>query len=175
MLEQITEAVVLRTLAYGESDKIVTFATRDFGRLSGIAKGAKRSRRRFPNALETFCHIRLYFRPSRTGGLALVLRCDLIDSHSGIAMDLKALALASFFAEIVDSTLQEGQEAIRVFSLLEWALRWLESRGSSLEILPYFELQWLGATGLQPELRFCLRSFLGSSRGDRLPCLLFRA
>ena len=49
-----TEAIVLRCLDYGESDRIVTFYTRDYGKLRGIAKGARRSRKRFANALELF-------------------------------------------------------------------------------------------------------------------------
>ena len=152
MNEQSTEAVVLRSYEYSESDKLVRFATRDFGKVSGIAKGAKRSRRRFPNSLETFSHIRLQFRSQRKGGLALILGCDLIEPHARISTDLTALALASFFTEIVDLTLREGQETRRVFSLLDWALRWLDVKGSSLQILPFFVLHWLKASGLEPEL-----------------------
>ena len=157
MKEQSTEAVVLRSYEYNESDKLVRFATRDFGKVSGIAKGAKRSRRRFPNALETFSHIRLLFRSNRKGGLALILGCDLIESRARIGTDLSALALASFFAEIVDLTLHEGQETKRVFSLLDWALRWLNLKGPSLQILPFFVLHWLKASGLEPELHHCLK------------------
>ena len=47
-------AIVLRSFDYGESDRIITFYTDDFGKLTGIAKGARRSKRRFPNALELF-------------------------------------------------------------------------------------------------------------------------
>jgi DNA repair protein RecO (recombination protein O) len=49
-----TEAIVLRAIDYGESDRIVTFCTADFGKIRGIAKGARRSRKRFANALEPF-------------------------------------------------------------------------------------------------------------------------
>ena len=60
-----TAAFVLRVLDYGESDRIVTFYTEDFGKLKGIAKGAKRSRRRFANALEPFSCLEILF--SRRG------------------------------------------------------------------------------------------------------------
>ena len=49
-----TEAIVLRLLDYGESDRIVTFCTNGYGKVRGIAKGARRSRKRFANALEPF-------------------------------------------------------------------------------------------------------------------------
>jgi DNA repair protein RecO (recombination protein O) len=54
-----THAIVIRVSNYGESDKIVTFFTRDFGKIKGIAKGARRSRKRFQNALDLFSHLRL--------------------------------------------------------------------------------------------------------------------
>jgi DNA repair protein RecO (recombination protein O) len=49
-----TEAIVLRRFDYGESDWIVTFYTSDFGKIRGIAKGARRSQKRFANTLELF-------------------------------------------------------------------------------------------------------------------------
>ena len=52
MVEERTPALVLRGRTHGESDKIVTFLTRDWGKVTGIAKGAKRSQRRFVNVLE---------------------------------------------------------------------------------------------------------------------------
>ena len=65
MREERTPAIVLRSRAHGESDKIVTFLTRDWGKVTGIAKGAKRSRHRFVNVLEAFTQVQLRFRPGR--------------------------------------------------------------------------------------------------------------
>ena len=56
-----TDAIVVRSLNYGESDRIITFFTRDFGKIKGIAKGARRSKKRFQNALGLFSHLRLIF------------------------------------------------------------------------------------------------------------------
>ena len=67
---QQTEAIVLRLLDYGESDRIVTFSTADFGKIRGIAKGARRSRKRFTNALEPFCHSRMIFSRKNPDSLA---------------------------------------------------------------------------------------------------------
>ena len=58
---QTTAAIVLRHRPYGESDKIVSFLTEDFGKLTGIAKGAMRSRQRFVNSLEPFSLVNLRF------------------------------------------------------------------------------------------------------------------
>src|SRR5215475_8389966 len=96
MREELTTAIVLRTRTYGESDKIVTFLTRDWGKVTGIAKGAKRSRRRFVNVLEPFTHVQLRFRPSRANDLAFILGCDLIRSFRAPGRDLQRYALASY-------------------------------------------------------------------------------
>ena len=64
-----THAIVIRSLNYGESDKIITFFTRDYGKLKAIAKGARRSRKRFQNALGLFSHIRLNFFDKEGMGL----------------------------------------------------------------------------------------------------------
>ena len=56
-----SEAIVLRSIDYGESDRIVTFYTADFGKVKGIAKGAKRSSKRFANTLESFSRLQLLF------------------------------------------------------------------------------------------------------------------
>jgi DNA repair protein RecO (recombination protein O) len=66
MLEERTPAIVLRGRPHGESDKIVTFLTKDWGKVTGIAKGAKRSQRRFVNVLEPFTHVQLRFRSSHS-------------------------------------------------------------------------------------------------------------
>ncbi|HYT53423.1 MAG TPA: DNA repair protein RecO, partial [Verrucomicrobiae bacterium] len=58
----VTPAIVLRSRPFGESDKIVSFLTENYGKLTGIAKGALRSRKRFVNSLEPFALINLCFQ-----------------------------------------------------------------------------------------------------------------
>ena len=72
-----TPAVVLRTREYGESDKIVTVLSRAAGKFSGIAKGAKRSQRRFPGTLEIFSHVTLDYKRRPHSELAFLDRAPL--------------------------------------------------------------------------------------------------
>ena len=67
-----THAIVTHSFNYGESDKIVTFFTKDFGKVKGIAKGARRSKKRFQNALDLFSHLRLIFFDREGMGLVRV-------------------------------------------------------------------------------------------------------
>src|SRR5438128_8385232 len=75
---QRSEAIILRTRAYGESDKIVTFLTADAGKLTGMAKGAKNSRRRFANCLDPFTRVRVHFRIRPGASMAFMDSCDLL-------------------------------------------------------------------------------------------------
>ncbi|MGH7965972.1 MAG: DNA repair protein RecO [Candidatus Binatia bacterium] len=156
MHEERTVAIVLRSRPHGESDKIVTFLTRDWGKVSGIAKGAKRSRRRFVNVLESFTHVQLRFRPGRTEELAFIFGCDLIRSFRSPSRDLHRFALASYIVELIDVMIagrEAGQEA---YTLLLQSLTVLEEHVMlSPLFLPAFELLLLAHAGYEPHLATC--------------------
>jgi len=67
-----TSAIVIHSLDYGESDRIVTFYSSDFGKIKGIAKGARRSKIRFSNALEPRRYCNIIFSKKGRGTLALI-------------------------------------------------------------------------------------------------------
>jgi DNA repair protein RecO (recombination protein O) len=151
MLEERTPAIVLRGRPHGESDKIVTFLTKDWGKVTGIAKGAKRSQRRFVNVLEPFTHVQLRFRPSRphhADELAFIFGCDLRQSFRGPSRDLQRFALASYCSELID-VMVTGQEAgEEIYALLLDSLQGLETTDPiSPAFLPTFELLLLTHTG----------------------------
>jgi DNA repair protein RecO (recombination protein O) len=169
MLEERTPAIVLRGRAHGESDKIVTFLTRDWGKVTGIAKGAKRSRRRFVNVLEPFTHVQLRFRPSRADELAFIFGCDLLQSFRSPSRDLQRFALASYVVELID-VMVTGREADQeTYRLLLDSLMGLEGQEevSSL-FLPAFELLLLTYVGYAPHLTGCQQCSL-SLNGEETP------
>ena len=175
MREERTAAIVLRTRVHGESDKIVTFLTQDWGKITGIAKGAKRSRRRFVNVLEPFTHIRLRFRPSRADDLAFILGCELLQAFRRPSQDLQRFALASYMVELAD-VMVAGQEAGQeIYALLLHALASLEALSPLPALfLPAFELRLLVELGYAPNLRTC--HVCGTSvfpRAPDEPALLF--
>lgn len=156
MHEERTPAVVLRTRPHGESDKIVTFLTRDWGKVTGIAKGAKRSRRRFVNVLEPFTHVWLRFRPSRADELAFILGCELIQAFRRPSQDLRRFALASYLAELSDVMVAGREAGHEVYTLLVGSLSTLETR-SEIPVLfqSAFELRLLAEVGYAPNLADC--------------------
>ena len=156
MLEERTPALVLRSRPHGESDKIVTFLTKDWGKVTGIAKGAKRSQRRFVNVLESFTHVQLRFRPSRIDELAFIFGCDLLQSFRGPSRDLQCFAVASYICELIDVMVTGREAGHETYALLLKSLQTLEGGASVSPIfLPMFELLLLTHTGYAPHLTDC--------------------
>lgn len=150
-------AIVLRSWAYGESDKIVSFLTRDFGKIRGIAKGAKRSRKRFLNVLEPFTLVQLRFQERPHSALAFVHSCDWVYVFREIARDLAKIAHASYLVEITDELTRDGDDSLSLFEHLRSGLRFLEGNAPAPEFLTAFELTLLRLAGFQPILDQCQR------------------
>jgi len=122
----VSEAIILRTRPYGESDKIVTFLSLDAGKLTGIAKGAKNSRRRFANCLEPFTRVRAYFRTRPGASLVFLESCDLVRVPAPLADPVK-LAYGGYLVELVDQLTEEAHPVGDIYHLLAEGLTTLES------------------------------------------------
>jgi DNA repair protein RecO (recombination protein O) len=156
MREERSPAIVLRTRAHAESDKIVTCLSRDWGKISAIAKGAKRSRRRFVNVLEPFSHIQLRFRPSRSEDLMFLLGAELIQAFRRPSVDLERFALASYIVELAD-VMTAGREAGQdMYQLVLSGLSTLEAQPRLSPLFaPLFALQILHHVGYAPDFTTC--------------------
>jgi DNA repair protein RecO (recombination protein O) len=152
-----TSAIVIKTLDYGESDRIITLLTTDFGKIKGIAKGAKRSRRRFSNALELFTLSKVIFFDKRETGLVRIEGCDIVDTFSAIRDDIRKIAFGSYFAELVDEMTAEREGNPDLFNTLKVFLSLLSDGEAETQILRVFEIRLLSLLGYQPELNSCLR------------------
>jgi DNA repair protein RecO (recombination protein O) len=151
-----TDAIVLRTIDYGESDRIVTFCTADFGKIRGIAKGARRSRKRFANAIEPFCFSRILFSRRSPDGLALIEGCDVLSHFPGIRSDLEKTLAASCLIDLTDQFTPEDKKNAASFCLLLDFLRLLEGTAWSEALLRFFEIRLLRISGYDPVLDRCI-------------------
>jgi DNA repair protein RecO (recombination protein O) len=154
--EESTAAIVLRARDYSESDRIVTLLTREFGKLSGIAKGAKASRRRFERKLEPFSHVNLFFRRRPHGQLVFITRAEPGDcAPPAIENDLAKIALGSYMLELADALTSEEAEAADAYGVLFRALDTLGGSAATLAIRQSFELNLLRAAGFGLEFARC--------------------
>ena len=152
-----TPAVILHTTPYSESDLIVTLYTLDFGKVKGIAKGAKRSRKRFGNRLEIGSHVSVTYFEKESAGLVRLSNCELIRTFSGLREDIHKLAWASYFIELVSEMTAEKIENKPLFRLLVAFLSLVDKGILREEIQRVFEIRFLSHLGYRPQLDHCTR------------------
>jgi len=163
-----TEAFVLRSQPLGESDRVVTFLTRAEGKIRGVAKGARRSRRRFGSNLELLSRVRLGYFEREGADLARIESAELLESFYKLQEDPERGAVLACLAEISDAFAREQQEDEAFFRLLLAVLRAVRD-GLGLEWAGrYFELWTLRLHGVLPALTLCARCGAGLlERGGR--------
>jgi len=115
-----TEGVILKRIDFGEADQILTVLTRDFGKISILAKGARRIKSRFSGRLELFYHVNVVFFQGRT--LHHLNEVEVISNPSLDLLDLKARSVLFYMVEATNKLLPEGHEATSSFDLLVDAL-----------------------------------------------------
>ena len=151
-----TTGFVLRTLSYSESDLIVTFYSYDFGKLKGIAKGAKRSKKRFANVFEPFSLTNIIFTRKSRDMLAFIESCDIIDHYHNIRQDMEKTLMASYFIDLTDHFSPEGKKNEKVFQLLQDFLLMLGREKASDATVRFFEMRLLKLAGFEPALDQCI-------------------
>lgn len=163
------EAILLRAVDYGESDRIVHLLTGAGGRLTAIAKAARRSHRRFPGTLDVFNHLRIEGRQKPRASMAFLEKATLVDPYLGLRREPARYALASFLVEMLDRLAPEGlvgEDAERLFEYAVGSLRLVEGAAPSPSLRVLLELRGLDALGLRPELGRCVRC--GRVAGDEI-------
>lgn len=151
-----TTAIILNSLDYGESDRILSLYTGEFGKLKGIAKGARRSKKRFPNALEPFSLLHVIFSKRERDTLVLIENCDVINHHSGIRENLDKTLVSSYLLELTDKFTQEGKKDMALFQLLKNFLHMIDTGIYSEELIRFFEIRLLKLSGYEPVFDRCM-------------------
>jgi DNA repair protein RecO (recombination protein O) len=169
-----TEAVVLRSIRYGEADRIIHLYSRNRGRLGAIAKGSRRPKSRFGGRLEPFFRLDLVLYEGR-GDLATVTGASTVDGHPGLRADGAALTAAARACDAVLRLLDSHEANPGAYNLLCNYLSLLDTepvaRGPGTALA--FRLKLALAAGFAPELASCascgeaehLTGFSGSAGG----------
>lgn len=150
-----TEAIVLDCIDHGESDLIVTLFSQDVGRLSAIAKGAKKSKKRFVNKLELFTFLHINFS-QKGSGLAFLSEAELHTSFLNIRHTPLLYTVASTILEFLLIGIKEGEPDKKIFRLTLWALHQLNSGHPAKTVLVLFLVRYYGYVGYRPELKSCI-------------------
>lgn len=150
-----TRAVVLQIRDHGDSDKIVTLYTRDKGKLSGIAKGAKRSKKRFVNKLEIFSLLELCYAEARSSSLVRIDEAELVMAFPSLRHDVRRYGAASLACELMLHWTREDDPDEKLFQLFSWALEKIDQGNPIPRTLIFFQIKMLGLLGFRPQLVNC--------------------
>jgi DNA repair protein RecO (recombination protein O) len=156
-----TEAVVLRSIRYGEADRVLHLFTLERGRIGAIAKGVRKTRSRFGGRLEPFSHLELVLHEGR-GELHTVTAADLVRSHDASRTDPYRMAAGHVGLEAMLRLFIEGDENPRAFHGLTRFLDLLDLVDADLPAQPAldplvlsFQLKLLWLSGYLPHLTGC--------------------
>ena len=150
-----SQAIIMRIKEFGESDLLVTFFTPHKGRLKGLAKGARRSRRRFVNCLDIFCLSVLEYGLNREGGLYFLHSGKLHDAYSGIRSDFTTLSKASYMIELTEILFPWGVADEKMFHLLKESFGSLDKGESIQKASIIFEIKAMTLGGYGINLDVC--------------------
>ncbi len=148
------EALILRTWPIHEADQIVSFFTRDQGKLKGVAKSAAKSRKRFGGALEPMTYVLASYVEKPRQELVRLDACEIVASPLSEPVDYGRAAALEFYVEVLEETLQDHDPQDAVFRL---TLAVLEQTRAGRIWLPvtYFGLWMVRLMGWMPEIVRC--------------------
>ncbi len=154
MPARVSETYVLRTYPFRESDLIVSFFTRDQGKLRGVARRARRPKNTFGSGLERLSLVNLSYSQKETRELVNLSSCDLLQSQFDLLDDFDAGLALDYVAEVSDHMLPPNEPNERFFRLLTTVLGYMHARtpGAAWTAITYFSLWATRLSGFLPDL-----------------------
>lgn len=153
-----TDAIVLKSMRYRETSKIVTFYSRRYGKLAAIAKGAREIKSKFGASLEPMTAVSLVIYKKEHRDLQLISQCDILKPYKKIHGEMGRMSAAMAMLELVNQLTHDEEEKPALYVLLEESLDGLESAAKNFQNLFFaFEFRLCGVFGFAPALGPCLR------------------
>jgi DNA repair protein RecO (recombination protein O) len=162
-----TEVIVLRSMKYRDTSKIITFYSKEYGKLKGIAKGARTAKNKFGSALEPLSHSMLLIYKKDHRDLHLISQCDSINSFRNLTEDLDRMSTALSVLELIDHVTHHEERTPALFALLVDTLSALnESTKNYKTYLQSFQLRLAALFGYAPNFDVCGQCGKLVSAGD---------
>jgi len=152
-----TEAVVLRSVDIRETSKVVTFYTRQMGKVAGMVKGARRPKNKYGSSLGPMSYVTIVIYKKEGRDVQTVAHCDLVKSFRHLYEDLDAMAVGMSLVELVNIVSHDREENVPLFILLVNSLTALNAATKNpTNVLYYFELHCARVLGFQPSFDHCV-------------------
>ncbi|MCL2744382.1 MAG: DNA repair protein RecO [Planctomycetaceae bacterium] len=149
------EAVVIRSIDFSETSRILTLFTKNFGKIEAIAKGGRRLKSPFENALDLLARISVTFLLKKGDVLDLLTEAKLNKRFNVKRNNQAGLYAGYYAAELVNLLTQRGDPSPNIYNLLTETLDDAETAAALMKTLLHFEGRLLEYTGHKPALRFC--------------------
>ncbi len=153
MPARVAETFVLRTYPYKEADLIVSFFTRDEGKLRGVARRARKPKSPFGAGLERLSHVRMSYWQRENAELANLSGCEMIESQFDLGSDYGRGIALDFMTEAAEHLLPPHEPNEKFFRLMIAVLSYLRDGGNVWTAVLYFSLWAVRLAGVFPELR----------------------
>jgi DNA repair protein RecO (recombination protein O) len=150
-----SEAIVLRTYPLREADLLVTLFTRAEGKVRGVARSAKKSKRRFGGALEPLTYVRAFYDVREGQDLARLDACEVLESPLANEVSYARAVALAHVAELLDELLPDREANDAVFRLTLSVLHAMTGQDVWMPVT-YFELWLTRLVGFLPELTECV-------------------
>lgn len=148
-------AIVLRSRKWGDADRIVTFYSKEKGKIGGVARGARRPKSRFGAALEPFSLCRLNLFEKAGDSLLRVSQVDLVRSSQKLRESLRLIDSAARMVNVVAAITPDGDSDPLLFDTLEQGLASLHESEDPAFTALLFQIRLLGVTGFRPQTDHC--------------------
>jgi len=158
MPDYSTPAIMIRRIDFGDYDLITTFLTLNNGKITLIAKSAKKSTKRFGGILELFSVLQVVYNTGNGKNLPILKEAVLKHPFSMIRTNIKKTAYASYWAELIDKWTQKNEKQIQLFNLFYHVLERLDKSNEPVEVISIlFQIKFLSLSGICPNIACCLK------------------
>ncbi len=144
-----SEGIVLSRKNYGEADRILIVISKEFGKLSLLAKGIRKIKSKKRGHLEIFSKIK--FSAVSGHGMDIITEAETIDDFAGVRVNLNKISLAYYFCEVLYKITHEGEKSTSIYSLLSTVLKQLEKETGLKKLRLKFIYDLLTNMGYWPE------------------------
>jgi len=164
------EGIVLRKQPVTESSLVVTWFTREAGKLKTMAKGARRLKGPWVGKIDLFYHDELLYLPSRRGDLHLLTDCFVVEAHRRLRESVAGVAAAAYACELVEAITEVEDAQSVMFEELAGVLSAVEGGGATAGLMIWFEMRLMTLAGWRPQwrkpsgLERALQSLAGATR-----------
>ncbi|WP_207952291.1 DNA repair protein RecO [Paenibacillus turpanensis] len=159
------EGIVVRSMDYGEGNKIVTLYTKQTGKITVMARGARKLKSKFGALAQPLTHGEFVFFKTGSGSMGTLNHGEIDRSHSRLREDLTLAAYAAYIAELTDRLTEDGEANPFLFEQLKASLVSLEEGKDPQIVTHLFEWKVSAAAGYEPMLEACAACGADPSEG----------